>query len=223
MSYKGTVVSWNEAKGFGFIKPEGNKKEIFAHINDFKSRIPKNIVGEEVTFNASKDDKGRLCAANIKTNKPKKNTSLLSIAYIPVIAFVAAIGFPIYKKEYPIEIAYWVGTLSLITIFYYARDKAKAQNNSWRISEDKLQLFSVLGGWPGAIVAQQLFRHKTAKKSFQRVFWATVVINCSVVAWSFSREGTPYMYEAIFSVKYYLSRVVYEITPIINTLLNKYS
>lgn len=223
MSYKGNVVNWNESKGFGFIKPEYNKKEIFAHVSDFKSRLPSNIVGEEVTFNVSKDDKGRPCATNIKTIRAKNNSSFLSIAFIPVIIFIATIGFPIYNKEYPIEVAYWVGILSCITVFYYARDKAKSQSNSWRISEDKLHLFSVLGGWPGAIFAQQIFCHKTAKKSFQRVFWVTVFVNCGVVAWSFTRDGAPYMYEAIFSIKYYIARVTYEITPIINTLINKYS
>ena len=223
MIYKGSVVNWNESKGFGFIKPEGKQKEIFAHISDFKSRFPNNIIGEEVTFDASKDDKGRLFATNIKTIKEKNNSSFLSLAFIPAIIFIAAIGFPIYKKEYPIEVAYWISILSCITVFYYARDKAKAQSNSWRISEDKLHLFSVLGGWPGAIFAQQMFRHKTAKKSFQRVFWATVLVNCIVVAWSFTRDGAPYMYDIIFKIKYYISRVTYEITPIINTLINKYS
>ena len=221
MSYKGIVVNWNDSKGFGFIKPEGNKKEIFAHISDFKSRIPRSITGEEVRFNVSKDDKGRVCAVNVRVNKSQGKSSLFSIYYIPIAVLIATIGFPIYKQEYPIEVAYWIGIISIITILYYARDKAKAQSNSWRISEDKLHLFSLLGGWPGAIIAQQVYRHKTAKKSFQRVFWATVIINCGLVAWSFTREGAPYMYEVIFSVKYYLSRFSYELTPIINDLINK--
>ncbi|MNM87212.1 hypothetical protein D3C81_993870 [compost metagenome] len=38
-------------------------------------------------------------------------------------------------------------------------------------------MIALLGGWPGALLAQGLFHHKTSKRSFQRVFWATVVIN----------------------------------------------
>ncbi|MGL1930583.1 MAG: cold shock and DUF1294 domain-containing protein [Desulfotalea sp.] len=221
MRYKGTVVNWNESKGFGFIKLEDNSKEIFAHISDFKTRFPRNVIGEKVTFDTSKDEKGRFCAANIKTNKLKNYISFLSISYLPVIAFIVAIGFPIYQKDYPIEIAYWVGMLSILTVFYYARDKAKAQSDRWRISEDKLHLFSVLGGWPGAVIAQQVFRHKTAKKSFQRVFWATVLVNCCVVAWTFTTKGSPYMYKAIFSVNCYTSQVLSAVTPVITTLIDK--
>ena len=39
-----------------------------------------------------------------------------------------------------------------------------------------------VGGWPGALVAQQLFRHKTRKRSFRRAFWITVVVNVLVLA-----------------------------------------
>ena len=37
---------------------------------------------------------------------------------------------------------------------------------------------ALLGGWPGAIFAQRVFRHKSSKPSFQSVFWITVVLNC---------------------------------------------
>jgi len=34
-----------------------------------------------------------------------------------------------------------------------------------------------LGGWPGALLAQQLFRHKTRKLSYQLLFWAIVLLH----------------------------------------------
>jgi len=41
-----------------------------------------------------------------------------------------------------------------------------------------LILLALPGGWPGAFIAQQLFHHKTKKRSFQIVFWAAVLLNC---------------------------------------------
>lgn len=65
----------------------------------------------------------------------------------------------------------------------YWLDKRFAQNGSWRISEKNLLLFAFVGGWPGAWVAQQVFRHKTQKRSFQIKFWATVVIHIVMVGY----------------------------------------
>ena len=32
-------------------------------------------------------------------------------------------------------------------------------------------------GWPGALLAQQVLRHKTSKTSFIAVFWLTILVN----------------------------------------------
>ena len=45
------------------------------------------------------------------------------------------------------------------------------------MSESTLLAVGLFGGWPGAIVAQQLLRHKSSKVSFRLAFWATVVMN----------------------------------------------
>jgi hypothetical protein len=50
-------------------------------------------------------------------------------------------------------------------------------------------LVSLLGGWPGALVAQKVFRHKTQKVAFQRVFWVAVVVNLGVLGWVVSNPG----------------------------------
>jgi len=65
--------------------------------------------------------------------------------------------------------------LSAITFFAYRSDKRRAEAEAWRIPESTLHLLAVLGGWPGAFLAQRLFRHKTAKSSFQFVFWVVVL------------------------------------------------
>jgi uncharacterized membrane protein YsdA (DUF1294 family) len=54
-------------------------------------------------------------------------------------------------------------------------DKRKAASGEWRTPEATLHLFELLGGWPGAFLAQRSFRHKTAKLSYQIIFWLIVI------------------------------------------------
>jgi uncharacterized membrane protein YsdA (DUF1294 family) len=56
----------------------------------------------------------------------------------------------------------------------YATDKAQAGLAGRRVSERTLHLLALAGGWPGALVAQRYFRHKTRKVRFQVVFWLIV-------------------------------------------------
>jgi uncharacterized membrane protein YsdA (DUF1294 family) len=60
----------------------------------------------------------------------------------------------------------------------YGFDKEIAGKAGWRRTpESMLHLLDLAGGWPGGLIAQHVARHKTAKVSFQRGFWVTVVVN----------------------------------------------
>lgn len=73
---------------------------------------------------------------------------------------------------------------SVIAFIVYAIDKSAAKHNRWRTKETTLHLLALVGGWPGALAAQKLLRHKTRKRSFQIVFWITVILNCCALAWA---------------------------------------
>lgn len=74
--------------------------------------------------------------------------------------------------------------MSVVTFTVYAADKSAARRGAQRVPESTLHVLSLLGGWPGALAAQQMLRHKTRKQPFRAVFWATVAINCLVLAWA---------------------------------------
>ncbi|MFO2463548.1 DUF1294 domain-containing protein [Pseudomonas sp. 15FMM2] len=69
------------------------------------------------------------------------------------------------------------GIVSVLTFLLYWSDKRKAQSDSWRTPEKVLHALELAGGWPGGLVAQQVFRHKTRKVSYQMVFWAIVLLH----------------------------------------------
>ena len=73
---------------------------------------------------------------------------------------------------------------SALCFAFYAIDKAAARTGRDRIPESMLLALGFVGGWPGAIVAQQMFRHKTVKRLFRLRFWSSVVANMALFAWA---------------------------------------
>ena len=73
--------------------------------------------------------------------------------------------------------------LSAVTFFVYAWDKSAARLGHWRTQESTLLLMGLAGGWPGALAAQRLLRHKSSKAEYLRAFWATVLLNAAGLAY----------------------------------------
>jgi uncharacterized membrane protein YsdA (DUF1294 family) len=96
---------------------------------------------------------------------------------VALLAFAAVyLAITLFRGTHPyLAVGYLVMNLVCATAYWI--DKTAAQNGQWRIPESTLLMFGMFGGWPGAIVAQQTLRHKTAKASFRLTFWFTVVLN----------------------------------------------
>ena len=85
---------------------------------------------------------------------------------------------------YQQKIALWLFSsyfaLSVLTVILYGIDKHNAIKDKRRVSEKTLQFWTLLGGWPGALIAQQAFSHKTKKRPFIIVLWLSVFTNVAV-------------------------------------------
>lgn len=71
---------------------------------------------------------------------------------------------------------------SVITFFVYGADKRAARRGRWRTPEATLHLLELMGGFPGALVAQRVFRHKRGKVSYLIVFWLIVAVH--IAGWA---------------------------------------
>ena len=71
--------------------------------------------------------------------------------------------------------------MSLVTFVAYGFDKRRAQTGGRRVPERTLHFMALLGGWPGALMGQRVFRHKTQKISFQIVFWLCLCLHLVLV------------------------------------------
>ena len=71
--------------------------------------------------------------------------------------------------------------MSLACFIAYGLDKRQAATGGRRVSEHTLHLMAFLGGWPGALLGQRQFRHKTQKATFRIAFWIVVFLHVSIV------------------------------------------
>jgi len=105
-----------------------------------------------------------------------------ALSWTVLCVFVAALAVAYFAADLPLWIPVLYLVMSVAAFAAYGVDKSAARAGRGRVSEQTLLAVGILGGWPGALIAQQVFRHKTRKRSFRRVFWFTVVINVAVLA-----------------------------------------
>jgi CspA family cold shock protein len=55
---KGKVVFYNNAKGWGFIKPDDGGKDVFLHVSALDADAPLPEKGEPVVFDIENGDRG---------------------------------------------------------------------------------------------------------------------------------------------------------------------
>ncbi len=77
--------------------------------------------------------------------------------------------------------ALYAVAINALTILAYKIDKEQAQLHGWRLAERTLLLMGLAGGTLGAYWAQQAFRHKTYKPSFQRAFWLITTFQVAAI------------------------------------------
>lgn len=185
MRFEGTLSSWNDDRGFGFIEPEQGGEATFAHIKAFLPGTGRPTVGMRVLFEVETGPKGKRAKGVQALRRPRTIDrppveapapwSPLSLVAIPAFLAVYVIAARTWAVS-PIWIAAYA-VASIVTFFAYAFDKAAAVRKTWRTSEQTLHVLGFCCGWPGALLAQQTLRHKTSKVSFRVMFWFTVAAN----------------------------------------------
>lgn len=186
MRVEGTVKTWNYDRGFGFIEPIKGGQEIFVHIKAFPSGTGRPVPNMKVTFEVELATDGKKRAKNVLLVRPARAGSRPvgksaapwgkgSIVALGCFAFTYLVVTLVWGTTLYLALGFLV--MSVVCATAYWLDKTAAQKGQWRIPEATLLMLGMLGGWPGAIVAQQTLRHKTSKVSFRSAFWATVILN----------------------------------------------
>ena len=196
MRLQGKISDWNDDKGFGFVEQNGGGERAFVHIKGFKSRPRRPSNGDIIIYELVRENNTRYKAVNIqftRENKPlnNRNTNNTSdLGTYSTLLFLFGMLVSITMGKLPLVIAGVYLVMSIVTFIAYALDKSAAKNGRWRTKESTLHLFAVLGGWPGALWAQNKLRHKSSKQEFKHVYMATVLLNVGVVIWLHTESGT---------------------------------
>lgn len=91
-------------------------------------------------------------------------------------------GYPSWALNGAALIGAYMLAVSAVAFVVYAADKSAAERGRWRVPERALHLWSLLGGWPGAFLAQRVLRHKTRKEEFLSRYRRTVAAHCGLLA-----------------------------------------
>ena len=186
MRLAGRITDWNDDKGFGFVMPHGGGTRAFVHINEFQRGSRRPVVGDLISYLPGIDARGRTNARQIRHAGQRieapRVPSRVPRAVLGVCALMAGVA-GVFLGLLPMLLVGVYFAMSGLSYLMYRSDKVAARSDAQRTPEASLHLADLLGGWPGALIAQQQFRHKTAKQSFQVVFWASVVVNLAAMAW----------------------------------------
>ena len=193
MRFEGLVKTWNDDRGFGFIEPAQGGQELFVHIKSFPTSFGRPTVGIKVTFEVKTAPESKKRAVKVQPLAVPKSTPQFTTrrglatkgweTSSIVALFIFAISYLVLTAVWNLSIyvgAAYLG-MSIVCAGFYWHDKASAQRGEWRTSEDALIIMGVFCGWPGAIVAQQLLRHKTTKQSFRVMHWISVTFNLAIL------------------------------------------
>ncbi|VXB25239.1 DUF1294 domain-containing protein [Frigoribacterium sp. 9N] len=197
---EGTLTSWDDDRGFGFLTPASGRGRAFVHITAFGRGTARPRLGETFSYEVDRHgDRGpaavrvaavgsRWSAPRARAPRPTRSGKVALVVGLVVALGVAAAAWALTRDSTSPQLdglAPWlVGGLvgvNALTALVYALDKSAARRGRRRMPERTLLLLGLLGGWAGALAAQQLLRHKTSKRSFQLAFWGTVAVNVAAV------------------------------------------
>ena len=185
MRHRGTITDWNDERGFGFVLPSAGGSRVFLHARALTPGQRRPRGSEAVTYELEFDERRRPRAANVRYEEPASHLLTYTFAVVFSLGFIVVLAVTAWKALIPFWVPPAYLVVSLVTVSTYRSDKIKAQSGAWRVSEETLHLLASLGGWPGALAAQQAFRHKNRKLAFQAVFWTIVIAHLLFWAWFF--------------------------------------
>lgn len=168
----GTVVKYFPEKGYGFLRSIQHTGDVFVHISDVTNASSLSI-GQSIDFEIRNTKKG--CCAVLAFAGDKQQSPYFLFGIIIAVCVAILTGYLFIEQHLHFLVSYLLA-VNLVTFLTYGYDKSISGTDHLRIPEAILHILALFGGSVMALVSQQLFRHKTRKDSFQRVYWLIVIL-----------------------------------------------
>lgn len=205
MRTQGTVVRWDDARGFGFIRSPQGTQDVYFHARDFaaspdqRPRIGLDVAFEQIQVGGKGPramavrpaGAGGPVSTRLRTAAARREPARRAadgsgrgsgwLALPLMLAYAGALAWGVRSGALPAWVLAASPGANLVAFFAYWKDKYAAEQGKWRTREADLHLFSLAGGWGGAWFAQLLLRHKSRKASFLRMYWLTVAVHCGAL------------------------------------------
>jgi len=196
MRLQGKINNWDDDKGFGFVEQNGGGERAFVHIKAWKTRFRRPANGDVIIYELARENNNRLKAVNVHFSKDSRRSSKRGgskqnsrFGHYFFIAFIGLLITSTALSKLPLIVPLYFLLMSVITFCAYAFDKSAARDGRWRTPESTLHFWSLIGGWSGALLAQNILRHKSSKVSFKRVYKVTVLLNVGIIFWLHTAQG----------------------------------
>ncbi|MBK8797378.1 cold shock and DUF1294 domain-containing protein [Caldilinea sp.] len=186
---KGTVIQFDDKKGFGFIQPDGQAKQVFVHASAV-STADRLAAGQRVVFDVASSSKGpranNVVVEGAATKQTQPRSALPMSPYrlfggLAVVATLVLMTIGLFVFSLSWLWVYWLA-INLTTLALYLYDKTVAGSGALRVPERILHAAELCGGTPAGLVGQRVLHHKSAKGSYQRTFWIIFVVQIIVIA-----------------------------------------
>ncbi|SNT34880.1 Uncharacterized membrane protein YsdA, DUF1294 family [Noviherbaspirillum humi] len=194
MRHQGKLVSWKAEQGFGFVVQNGSDRKAFVHASAFADRTRRPAVGDLITYEVEPDGRRGPRAAKVKFVRPGRAPAprgdAEAFGNLVAVGFGLALAASVIGGRLPLLVPVWLAAMSAATFVAYWVDKQAARSGTWRTPESTLHLLALAGGWPGALLARRILRHKSVKASFRTMFRLTVALNSLALGWLLTQDGS---------------------------------
>jgi uncharacterized membrane protein YsdA (DUF1294 family)/cold shock CspA family protein len=195
---QGTLVTWEDDRGFGFIEVDGSSERIFVHIKSIAEISTRPRSGDRLSFVVGQGRDGRPAArevvvagANPRNRDaerrgrhdlrlgPSVARRLLRLAAALLLFVLVLLAVSLGRAPILLPALYLV--LGLVSATTYWWDKRAAERGNWRVMEETLHGLDLVGGISGGLIAQAALPHKTSKQDFAMLSFIILAIHLGAV------------------------------------------